>query len=76
MGRRDCHECSYLRSDELQKSSYLYDFRDVMTSAFFLEVDQKCSPDSQQDQGQILLLYPFGNPNATYRLNLKELEKI
>ena len=47
-----------------------------MTSAFFLEVDQKCSPDSQQDQVQILLLYPFGNPNATYRLNLKELEKI
>lgn len=47
-----------------------------MTPAFFLEVDQKCSPDSQQDQVQIFLLYPFGNPNSTYGLNLKEFLKI
>ena len=47
-----------------------------MTPAFFLGVDQKCSPDSQQDQVQIFLLYPFGNPNITYGLNLKEFLKI
>lgn len=76
VGRRDSHRCSYLGSDELQKSSHFYNFRDVMTSAFFLGTDQKRSPNSLRAQVQQFLLHPWGNPTSTYHLNLKELVKI